>query len=474
MAGIGFRLKKMLSEETFTGLIKGYLFSTVMSSGPWLISVVCLSLLGILSAATIGSSDMDLFGVTVVYVYVGTLMLTGIFQPLITRLMADELYSRNRENIASMFVSVICFTVLLLFIVGFLFIAFAPLPGHYKLSAVILFVVVGCIWQLMIFLSASSDYKTITGGFLMGSVLGVAAGFWGGHFFGLAGYLNGFILGQSFIFFILCYKVMEDYKVVISFNWNFLTSMKFFPELAFIGALSYLGTWVDKFIFWWGGTGKQITYLFYVYPEYDASMFLAFLTTVPAMAHFLIVIETNFYIKYKKYYDTITKKAPLHVIEEKKRDIVTNLIDSFYNLCKIQIFITLVVIYFAPQILGLLNFPLEHISIFQTAVWGVSFYSLIMMICIVLLYFDLRKPVLFIYVSLVVLNAVFTVITLFLGKSWHGVGYSSACLVTAVIAFFVLVYHLKNLEYITFINQPVAGEVKGSGNLYHIKLGKVE
>ena len=168
MSGIGFRLKKMLSEDTYTGLLKGYLFSTVISSGPWLISVVCLSLLGILSAATAGSRERELFGVTVVYIYVGTLLATGIFQPFITRLMADALYSRRRETIAALFVSVMLFTIVKLSVIGSLFIAFAALPVSYKLSAIILFVIVGSIWQLMIFLSASSD---------SGSVLGIAGGY---------------------------------------------------------------------------------------------------------------------------------------------------------------------------------------------------------------------------------------------------------------------------------------------------------
>ena len=46
MAGIGFELRRILAEDTYTSMVKGYLYSTVISSGPWLMSVLSLAFLG--------------------------------------------------------------------------------------------------------------------------------------------------------------------------------------------------------------------------------------------------------------------------------------------------------------------------------------------------------------------------------------------------------------------------------------------
>ena len=48
MAGIGFELKKILRHETFISELAAYLYAATVSTGPWLISVITLAVLGTL------------------------------------------------------------------------------------------------------------------------------------------------------------------------------------------------------------------------------------------------------------------------------------------------------------------------------------------------------------------------------------------------------------------------------------------
>ncbi|MBN2735754.1 MAG: exopolysaccharide Pel transporter PelG [Spirochaetales bacterium] len=480
MAGIGFRLKKMLSEDTYSALIKGYLFSSVVSSGPWLISVICLSVLGLLTSNSIANSEQNIFGSSIVYIFVFSLIITGISQPVVTRALADELYNRRRTAIGRMFVSLILLTFIVLGVTGIVFISPSDLPLLFKISFVVMLILVGTVWQLMIFLSASSDYKTIVGGFLIGSIMGVLAAYWGGQLAGLIGYFSGFTLGQALICFVLMYKVFEDYEIDLQLDFSFLKYFKMFPGLAVIGLGNYLGTWIDKFVFWWSGVGHAESYVFFAYPLYDAAMFLAFLTAVPAMAHFLIVIETNFYIGYRDFYQCITHKRPLVSIVRKKMKMIADLKKSFGDLFKLQSILLTFLLVFAPQYLPLFNFPLTHVWLFRLAVAGVACYTLVMMISIILLYFDLRKPVVFIYLFLIGTNFLFTIITLFLGSDFHGWGYFLSALISAIVASCLLIYYLKDLEYHSFINQPVTGITGEKEKLpneacgvEHIRFGKV-
>ena len=50
MAGIGFRLQNILRENSYRALAKAYLYSAVISSGPWLLSICGIFLIGILSS----------------------------------------------------------------------------------------------------------------------------------------------------------------------------------------------------------------------------------------------------------------------------------------------------------------------------------------------------------------------------------------------------------------------------------------
>ena len=45
MAGIGFELRKLLKKQTYGGLIQAYAFAGVISSGPWVLSIIGIMLI---------------------------------------------------------------------------------------------------------------------------------------------------------------------------------------------------------------------------------------------------------------------------------------------------------------------------------------------------------------------------------------------------------------------------------------------
>ena len=44
MAGIGFKLRDSLNREDYSGLLRAYLFSGLIASGPWIISILAMVL----------------------------------------------------------------------------------------------------------------------------------------------------------------------------------------------------------------------------------------------------------------------------------------------------------------------------------------------------------------------------------------------------------------------------------------------
>ncbi len=47
MAGIGFQLKKILEERSLTSVLKTFGYSGILSSGPWVISMVIILGIGL-------------------------------------------------------------------------------------------------------------------------------------------------------------------------------------------------------------------------------------------------------------------------------------------------------------------------------------------------------------------------------------------------------------------------------------------
>jgi uncharacterized membrane protein len=87
MAGIGFELRKMLRRDNLSGMLGAYAYAGIISSGPWILSIVGILLIGMLSLPfVVPGSLITQFQVSVTYLIAGSLILTGPMQLSFTRL----------------------------------------------------------------------------------------------------------------------------------------------------------------------------------------------------------------------------------------------------------------------------------------------------------------------------------------------------------------------------------------------------
>ena len=49
MAGIGFELRKILSRDSYTATLRAYVYAGLISSGPWVLSIISVMLIGAMS-----------------------------------------------------------------------------------------------------------------------------------------------------------------------------------------------------------------------------------------------------------------------------------------------------------------------------------------------------------------------------------------------------------------------------------------
>ena len=91
MAGIGFELKKILRKQTFLSEFTAYLYAAMVSSGPWLMSIICLAVLGMYrGSGLVGVREHEIFRATVIYTYAFSLIFVGLVQLVVTRYLADD------------------------------------------------------------------------------------------------------------------------------------------------------------------------------------------------------------------------------------------------------------------------------------------------------------------------------------------------------------------------------------------------
>ena len=99
MAGIGFELRKLLRKESYSGLLQAYAYAGIISSGPWVLSIVGILVIGLLSSTGGQGQLVTQFQVSVTYLMLTSLVLTGAVQLGFTRFIADRLYEKKDNAI---------------------------------------------------------------------------------------------------------------------------------------------------------------------------------------------------------------------------------------------------------------------------------------------------------------------------------------------------------------------------------------
>ncbi|MFQ5824551.1 MAG: exopolysaccharide Pel transporter PelG [bacterium] len=457
MAGIGFKLRKIFDFDSYVDNLRGILFAASISGGPIFFSILCLGLLSVYSRAFISSQDMKVFLVTIVYVFAFSLISTGLTQLLLTRYLSDLIYAKEIHRIIPTFCSALALTVTCQIIIGLPFMFFLELDFTYRLTSLMLFITIGCIWQIMIFLSAMKNYNIIFVAFIIGLSLSFLLAVKLGKSHGLTGFLHGYTFGQIVLLFILLARLFLEFQSTDKPDFAFIQYFKKMPQLALIGLFYNLGIWVDKIIFWFSSEGEQINSFLFAHTYYDGATFFAYLTVIPSYTYFLVKVETEFYGFFRAFYQTILDKNPFNEIREQKNKIAKSLRESFLGLIKIQGIVTLLCLLYSKEIASAFRIPVLGTLILEKAVIAVFLQMLLLTVMIFMMYFDIRTKLVQVVAVFLGSNIIFTIFTLKMGYIYYGYGYLLACLTALILGYYILNNHIKDLEYQTFVSQPLAG-----------------
>lgn len=455
MAGIGFELKKIFDRDTYSDTVRGVVYAASIAGGPIFFSILCLALLGIFSASFLSGADMQVFLVTLVYVFAFSLISTGVGQLLITRYLSDLIYAKQYDKILPAFTTVLVSTLCLQLLLASPFVILWQCDFLYKVTALLLFVVVGCIWQVMIFLSAVKNYKVVMWAFLGGLTVSFGMALFLGSRLGLSGFLHGYAVGQIVLLFVLLCRLFIEFRSAGAPGLDMMAYVRKMPHLLLIGFCYNLGIWIDKIIMWFSSHGSQVESFMFAQREYDTATFFAFLTVLPSYTYFLVKAETDFYARFRTFFDSILRKDTLRLISANKSGIAQSVKESLAGLIKVQGTVTLLCLLFSDEIAAFLGMPPVTAIVLEKTLLAVFLQMLLLTVMVYLMYFDVRAPLIVVAGLFAGLNAGLTLATVQLGYVYWGYGYVLSCLLALLFGYAMLSQHLRKLEFHTFVGQPM-------------------
>ncbi|OGW80868.1 MAG: hypothetical protein A2Z83_01430 [Omnitrophica bacterium GWA2_52_8] len=456
MAGIGFSLKRMMAKGTYFSALQAYLFSTFISSGPWILSILTLFCLSAFAPHTLDLFELVYFRALTVYIFTFSLIGIGVFQYPLTRYLADRLYIGEKDAMVPVLNTSTAGVMIFQLATAVIFAGPAGEDFQVFVLSVLTYFVITLIWLVMVFLTALKDYLTIGIAYAAGAVVTVAASLYLGEHYGLKGYLGGYLAGHLVIVAVWCVRIFVEFPSNRAFDpdfWDFFLRHRL---LIITGFFYALGLWADKIVFWLSPHAISIMPGLRVFPTYESSVFAAYLTIIPALTMFLVQVETGFYPHYKRFYMAISAKASLGVLRRLKEAMLAGLREQMSLVVRYQGILSLIVILLAPQISGLIGIKGVQVLIFRMAVLGAYLHSLLLIILLIILYFDFQKMAAAVSVLFFAANAVLTYYASKSPAPYFAAGYTLASFISLALAYYWLGAKLKKLEFITFSGQPMA------------------
>ncbi len=388
MAGIGFELRKVINKGGMSSFLQTAMSGAMIVAGPWLLSIITISLINIILNQT-SSDGIELFMGVVIYCYAFSLFLFGGFHYLFTRRMSDMLYIK-KEGEAFGF-------VLRLYIPLGIISAVIALPAAlllkpelssqlevsvFRASAVMLFTAVNILWVIMLFVSVLKWYIKILLVYTAGLVLSILLVFLLSPILGISGALLGFCISHILIVIMLTILCRAAWKPrrprpspdinpstaknpIIAAAANFGAYIRKYKYLFAAGIFYYAGIWIDKLIYW-AAYGDNVSATFIrLYAEYDISVYMANLTMIPGLIFFVIYSETEFYTALKRFINIIRHGLYTDIVIHRNK-LAEKIVDSLKEQSLFQGIITLIMIILSSNL------------IFRTTLSAVFFHLLLL------------------------------------------------------------------------------------------------
>jgi uncharacterized membrane protein len=458
MAGVGFSLKALQSDGSYWRLIQRYGAAGLISSGPWLLSISTLLLLGVVGKhLSFVPGDFQRFQVSVTWLFASSLLWTGPWQLMFTRFTADrEFLAEHGEIVPNLIGALALCGMASAALAGACWGLFSAESLAFKVALSGAFVVLCQVWLVVIVLNGVRAHGSVLGCFCAGYAVTFGACMLMAQY-GAAGLIAGFAIGQATLLFVALSVLYERLPSVREISFRFAERRALMPELGLIGLLYNLGVWIDKLIFWLNpATSRSVVGPLCASEVYDLPIFLAYLTSVPAMAVFLVRVETDFAEHHAAFYAAVRDGAPLLRLEALRDELTSAARRGIADILRVQGIALLISCASGRALLRAFGISELHLPLFYIDATGVALQVVLLAVTSMFFYLDRRGAVLFLTGLLVVSNGTLTWLTQWLGPEFYGYGFACATGLTSLLGVLKLDRSFTHLVRDTFMLQPVA------------------
>lgn len=458
MAGIGFELKKLYSERGIIMGLRAFLYSFVITIGPMILCIMLITgMQQLLEELGEGYIQRELLVAVIEYAFIFSLLISGGVAMYLSRFFSDMIFNERYGEILHGLDLMLVGSLSVGTLLALPFLYFSELSFITALLAYMLFMVLILVWLYAIVVSALKNYKKIFSVYLLGCTVGALIS--------LIMALMGISNSDYYLFAIICtftvigsgmmIYVRDVFKSSQPVSFDAIRYLGIYGKLVGVGFFMNAGVYIHNIVFWFSDAGTLVRGTFRIAPFYDVPMFYAFLTIIPSMVMFVVMFETNFYDKYREYYNQVIYGGGYKEMENAKANMIQALYHEYSGVMEMQLFFTIIFLLLGRLLLPMIGIQYSSVDIFSIITLGCYIYAAIYVCIMVLLYFDDIKGAYRTSAVFFISNGLLTYGSLYFGEWARGSGFFLSAALTFFVGFHRLNHYLKNLDYYTYCNQPL-------------------
>ncbi len=447
MAGIGWKLQRLIDRDTLAGQLAAYMTGVAVTSAPWLLTTSVLVVLRLTAraetAVELGEAER-----LMTWIYATTLILCAPLQVVASRYAADRLYDLKIESIAAPLRRVVATTLVGFAGVGIALVLTLGVELRLATMGVALTVIVGAQWLMLGVGGGLCSPSVVLGAYALGAPVSVvcALALDRGAGLGGTGYLGGFAAGQLVALVFLLRGTFRSLPAIEDETARIGPAFRTYWMLAASALTYHVAIWVDKLAVWIVAGGKSAAI-------YTTAAAFAWISVIPAFAWIYVQVETVFYQRYRLFYDGLEGGATLDELRGWSAGISAEARRIVRGAGLIQALVSAIVLAAASQLMDKARLGAEVVATFRWLVVGSALQVVTLLGLLLLSYFDRRREAMLVSAVLLVGNLGLPIASDALG--WSPVlGYVAGCGLACVASLILVSRRLDSLLLDTFQSQP--------------------
>ena len=446
MAGIGWKLQRLIDRGSLAGTIGAYLTGVAVTSAPWLLTTAVLTSLRIVARRS--GTDFAIVERFLTLVYAFTVILSAPIHVVVSRYTADRLYDHHIEKIGAPLRRATALILIGFALMGAVLVVLLKLPLALAVVGAPLTAIIGAQWLMLSVGGGMTSPMIVMRAFGIGAPLGLVSAWtldttFG---FGAAGYLYGFAAGQLATLAILVQGVARAVPGDADEAARLAPAFREYRLLALSALAYYVSIWADKIVVYLVAGGNAATF-------YAAIAAVAWFSVIPAFAWIYVQIETSFYRRFRAFYSDIEIGAPLRRLQQGAEEISAEARRILRGAGVVQASASGIAIAAAPLLVHAVGLSPNATPLFRLNAIGAAAQMITLLEVLLLYYFDLRRDALVISAGLLCSTVALTLLALALGRQ-PVLGYLLACLATSMFGAVMVRRRLSTLVLDTFQSQP--------------------